>query len=62
MAVMETKINIHVEHTRYAFIFFPIATYTKVNEISLLTVFRIPIYQSTGKAYKWLWFKSKERN
>lgn len=61
MAKSGMECKIAVEHIRYAFIFFPVATYAKVGDVSALTVFGLTIYQSVGNAYQWLWFKPKER-
>ena len=36
------------ECTRYFFVFFPIATYTRVGDVSLLTIFGIPVYKKVG--------------
>lgn len=61
MAQSEIKRRIEVERTRFAFIFFPVATYTKVGALTRFTVLGMPVYRSVGDEYKWLWFKTKKR-
>lgn len=41
--------SIKVEITRYAIVFFPVATYTKVGDISFLTILGIQVYSRIGE-------------
>lgn len=44
------KLTVEVKTvTRYCFIFFPIATFAKIGEVELLTVFGLPIYKKVGE-------------
>lgn len=43
------KLTVEVKSvTRYCLIFFPIATFTKIADVELLTVFGIPVYGKVG--------------
>jgi hypothetical protein len=44
-----TDVKIKVESTRLCLIFFPFATFTKINDVSLLSVLTIPVYRRAGK-------------
>ncbi len=48
MAKLE-KITIAVQ-TKYVFVLFPFATYTKVGDTAILTVLGIPVYRRVGGA------------
>lgn len=45
-------VDIKVTAVKYCFVFFPVATLTKINDISELTVFGFPVYQKVGSAVR----------
>ena len=41
-------LEVHIKQvTRYCFVFFPVATFTRIGDVELLTIFGVPVY---GKA------------
>ena len=58
------KINIELKLTKYMIVFFPIATYSKAGDMSMLTVFGIRVYERVGnlKRFMWHWWEEKAKD
>jgi len=62
MADGNIKLDMQVEERIYYAVFFPVAKYQRVGEVSVLYVFWLPIYQRAGEMKRFLgftWGKSK---
>lgn len=58
------KIKTNIEYKRYLLVFFPIATFSKVDEIEKLTIFGVPVYARIGDTRNVLgytWTQSHDR-
>ncbi len=47
MAKLETAIEVRC--TKYYVVFFPIATYKRIGNVSILTVFGVPVYKRVDR-------------
>jgi len=57
IATMEIK----VIAAKYMFVFFPFATFTRIGDISKLTVFGIPVYRRVNDIRNVLWITYRRK-
>lgn len=67
MATIDTlniKIKAEIEYRKYMLVFFPVATFSKADDVEMLTVFGVTVYAKAGNAINVLgytWVRNNDR-
>ncbi len=46
---LEVTVRTNIEYARYMLVMFPVATYMKIGDASLLTILGMPVYKQSGQ-------------